>query len=246
MRHDPRRLRHRIVSQHAAGGGLLDDVEHAGRISAAPLRRQEARRRLREEDRAARRHDDRVGVADRIGRRHAIGQQDDAAIFTDRQKAFHGISGDHATLRIEVEAKNPAAGVGEHFLFAAILIHADKIAAGYREIQPAVLADGDVFGAGLAAEIDHLERGETRVRGVGPGEAGRRRRLPRDGVGRDGPQAEIKHDARKYRGNQPGDPEQNASQSAHGDPALSEDGTGVVPTGSFKILLFCGAALRSR
>jgi hypothetical protein len=55
--------------------------------------------------------------------------------------------------RVEIEAQHPAAGVDEDLLRRAVRAHAQDVAAEHRGVELAVLADGDVLGADLAAQV---------------------------------------------------------------------------------------------
>ena len=179
-----------VVLQHAAGGGLLQDVEHAGLEGAAPVLGREAGGGVAEVDLAVPGHHHAVGVADRIVA-DAVGQHLHLALRRNRQQALDGIGRDEVPGRVEIEAQHPAAGVDEDLLRRAVRAHAQDVAAEHRGVELAVLADGDVLGADLAAQVDHLQVRQAQVGCVRPLVARRVRGLPGHGGDGHGPGQQV-------------------------------------------------------
>ena len=113
----------------------------------------EARGRVGEIDRPVRRHDDGVGIADRI-----IGRSRDRSARVTRPSgvmASRPFMASAAIMRpcgIEVEAEYAPARVGEDLLLAAVRLHAQQVAACHRRVELAVRSDRDVLRADLAPE----------------------------------------------------------------------------------------------
>ncbi len=221
MRHDAGFPRCRIVGEHTARRRVLHDVEQARPQRAAPLRRRKARGRVGEIDRPVRGDDDGVGIADRVIGGHVIGERHHVPVRGDGQQPLEGVGGDQASLGIEVETEHAPARVGEHLLLASIGVHAQQLAALHRRIELAVGPNRDVLGANLAAEVDHAQIRQPRVRRVCTGVARRHRRLPRHGISRNWPETEV--------GGEPGEREHDDAgrlendRSPHGmSPCLNE------------------------
>ena len=194
------------MSEHPAGRGLLEDVEHARLVGAAPFRGREARGRVGEVDgavRAPRRWSWRSGPDHRRSRdRPARSRAPSAAMASSPFMASAAIirpcaSKSKPSTRPPVFAKTSCCAPSGSMRSSA--------AARHRRVELAVRADRDVLGAELVADVDRAQISEARVRRMRAGIARRCRRDPRHRLRGHGPEAEIGRHPHKHESRGAGD-----------------------------------------
>ena len=152
----------RIVDQHASRRAVLEDVEHAGLKSTAPVTRREPPRRISEVDLAVHRHGHGIGIANRLTG-HRIGEYPQLPRSVYRQQATDRIGRIQRTGGIEIEAQHAPSGLDEHLAIAAIRRHAQHAPRLDRDIELAVRTERDMLRSRRAAELDALQVSESAV-----------------------------------------------------------------------------------
>ena len=169
---------------------VLENVEQARVVAAVPDPGTELGGRVRKIDDTLARD----GEVVRVGKRFAVNLRQQVRDFAARRYPLDAdvpVGNDQRSVRQGLDPERPAAGTGKLGDLPTVCLDAQDRSGRHRRVQRAVVADGDVFGSFVGAEVDGAGPGQGVVGGEYAGQAAILGRLPGHRIDRHRPGCEV-------------------------------------------------------